>query len=130
MFQFCNLETQQHYILQEEVNISNRGLSFLVDRLCDLLNTFDEASNCSKNPLPKHKEDSGLTESKNKLFVLYYNGIIEHPNKQIRLSFRLRNNNSCVFSMKNFELRGNLFIFTENVKLNLREIHHTYKNRY
>ena len=60
----------------------------------------------------------------------YYNDIIEHPNRQIRLSFQLGNNNSCVFSVKKFELHTNQFILTEIVNLNHREFHHLYKNRY
>ena len=44
--QFCYLKTQQRYILQEEVNISKRELTCLVDNLRDYLKTFDQASKC------------------------------------------------------------------------------------
>ena len=44
LFQFCDLKTQQRYILQEEVNISKRELTCLVDNLRDFLKTFDQAS--------------------------------------------------------------------------------------
>ena len=37
LFQFCDLKTQQRYILQEEVNISKRELTCLVDNLSDFL---------------------------------------------------------------------------------------------
>ena len=37
---------------------------------------------------------------KKNLFAHYYNDIPEHPNRQVRLSFRFGNNNSCVFSLK------------------------------
>ena len=40
------------------------------------------------------------------------------------------NNNSCVFSLKKFELHGNQFILTEIVNLDHRENHHLCKNRY
>ena len=130
LFQFCDLKTQQRYILQEEVNISKRELTFLVDKLRDFLQTFDQATKCIQIPLPKPKAEIGSTKSKDNLFAHYYNDIFEHPNRQIRLSFRFRNNNSCVFSLKKFELHGNQFIPTEIVNLNHREIHHLYKNRY
>ena len=130
LFQFCDLKTQQRCMLQEEVNISKRELTCLVDNLRDFLKTFDQASRCIQIPLPKPKVEIGSTKSKDNLFVHHYNDIIEHPNRQIRLSFRFGNNNSCVFSLKNFELHGNQFILTEIVNLNHREIHHLYKNRY
>ena len=37
LFQFCDLETKQRYNLQEEVNISERELTCLVDNLRDFL---------------------------------------------------------------------------------------------
>ena len=100
LFQFCDLKAQQRYILQEEVNISKRELTCLVDILRDFLKTFDKASKCMQIPLPKPKVEIGSTKSKDNLFAHYYNEIIEHPNRQIRLSFRFGNNNSCVFSLK------------------------------
>ena len=130
LFEFCGLKTQQRYILQEEVNISKRDLTFLVDNLRDFFNTFDQASKCIHTPLPKPKIEIGSTKSKDNLFAHYYNDIIEHPNRQIRLSFRFGNNNSCVFSPKKFELRGIQFVLTKIVNLNHRETHHFYKNRY
>ena len=130
LFQVCDLKTQQRYILQEEVNISKRELTCLVDSLRDFLKNFDQASKCKQIPLPKRKIEIGSTKSKDNLFAHYCNDIIEHPNRQIRLSFRFGNNNSCVFSLKKFELHGNPYIFTEIVNLSHREIHHLYKNRY
>ena len=106
LFQFCDLKTQQGYILQEEVNISKRELTSLVDRLRDFLKTFDHASKCIQIPLPKLKVDIGSTKSKDNLFAHYYNDIIEQTNRQIRLSFRFGNNNSCLFFIKKFELYG------------------------
>ena len=112
------------------MNISRRELTSLVDNLRDFLNTFDKASKCIQIPLPKPIFEIGSKKSKNSLFAHYYNDIIKHPNRQIRLSFRFGNNNSCVFSLKKFELHGNQFILTEIVTLNHREIHHLYKDRY
>ena len=76
------------------------------------------------------KVEIGPTKSKDNLIAHHNNDIIEHPNRQIRSSFRFGNSNSCVFSLKKFELHGNQFILTEIVNLNHRENHHLYKNRY
>ena len=130
LFQFCASKTQKRYILQEEVNISKRELTCLVDNLRYFLKTFDQASKGIQIPLPKPKVEIGSTKSKDNLVVHHYNDIIEHPNRQIRLSFRFGNNNSCVFSLKRFELHGNQVILTEIGNPNHREIHHLYKNRY
>ena len=69
LFQFCDIKTQQRYILQEEVNISKRELTCLVDNLRDFLKTFDRASKCIQIPLPKPKVEIGSTKSKDNLFV-------------------------------------------------------------
>ena len=111
------------------MNISEKELTCLVDSLCDFLKTFDQASQCIQITPPKHKVEIGSKKSKDNLFAHYYNDINEHPNRQIRLSFRI-GNISCVFSIKKFDLHGNQFILTEFVNLNHREIHHLYKNRY
>ena len=93
LFQFCDLKTRQRFILQEEVNISKRELTCLFYNLSDLLKTFDQANKCIQIPLPKPKVEIGSTKSKENLFAPYYKDIIEHPNRQIRLSFRFGNNN-------------------------------------
>ena len=130
LFQFCDIKTQQRYILQEEVKTSKRELSCFVDNLSVFLKTFDQASKCIQIPLSMPNVEIGSTKSKDNLFAHYYNGIIEHPNRRIRLSYRFGNNNSRVFPLKKFELHGNQFILTEIVNLNHREIQHLYKNRY
>ena len=89
LFQFCELKAQQPYTLQEEVNISKRELTCLVDSLRDFLKNLDQASKCIQIPQPKPKVEIGSTKSKDNLFAHHYNDIIEHPNRQIRLSFRL-----------------------------------------
>ena len=99
LFEFCILKTEQRYILQEKVNISKRGLNCLVDNLRDFLKTFDPARKCIQIPLPKPKVEIGSTKPKDNLFAHYNNDILKHPKRQIRLSFRLGSNNSCVFSI-------------------------------
>ena len=130
LFKFCDLKTQQPYIFQEKVSISKGELTCLVDSLRDFLKTFDQASKCIQIPPPKLKVYIGSTKSKGNLFAHYYNDIAQYPNRKICLSFRFGNNNSCVISIKNFELHGNQFILTEIVNLNYWEIHHLYNNRY
>ena len=130
VFQFCDLNKRQRFSLQEEMTISRSELTCSVDSLRDFLKTFHHASKCIHIPLPKPKNEIGLTKSEDNLFVHYYNDIIEHPNRQIRLSFRFGNNNSCVFSIKKCELHGNQIILTEIVNTNCREIHHLYRNRF
>ena len=111
LFQFCDLKTQQRYILQEEVNISKRELTCLVDNLRHFLKTFDQASKCIQIPLLKPKVEIGSTESKDNLFAYHHNEINEHPNRQIRLSFLFGNNNFCVFSSESLNYRViNLFL--------------------
>ena len=104
-------------------------LTCLVHSLHDFLKTFDQASKCIQIPLPKPKVETGSTKSTENLFAHYYNDVIEHPNRQIRLSFRFGNSNPCVVSIKKFELHGNQFILIEIVNLNHSEIRHLYKNR-
>ena len=64
LFRFCNLKPQQRYILQEEVNISKRELTCLVNNLRDLLKTFYQASKCIQIPLPKPKVEIGSQSQK------------------------------------------------------------------
>ena len=93
------------------MNISKREVICLVDSLGDFLKSFDQASKCIQIPLPKPKVEIGSTKSKDNLFVHYYNDIMEHPNRQIRLSFRFGNNISCVFSLQNLNYAAiNLFL--------------------
>ena len=62
LFQFCDLKKHQRCIIQEEVNISKRELSCLVDNLRDFLKTFDQASKCVQIPVPKPKVEIGSTK--------------------------------------------------------------------
>ena len=71
LFQFCDSKTQQLYILQEEVNISQRELTCLADSLRDLLKFFGHASKSRKIPLPKPKVEIGSTKLKDNLFAHY-----------------------------------------------------------
>ena len=105
LFQACDLKTQQRDIFQKEVNISKRELTCLADNLRDFLKTFDQASKCIQVPLPKLRVEIGSTKSKDNLFAHHYSDIVEHPNRQIRLSFRFPFSDSCVFSIEKWTTR-------------------------
>ena len=94
----------------------------------EFLRAFDQANKTSQIPLPKPKFEIGFTKAKDELFSHCYKDIVEHLNRQIRLSFRFEKNKTCVFSIKKFEHYGDQFILTEVVNLGYREIKHLYKN--
>ena len=98
--------------------------------VCAIFSISDEASKCSQIQLPNCKNKTGSTESKHSLFAEHYKSFIEHPNREIHLSLLFGTNKYCVSSIKKSELHGNPFLLTEMVKLNCREIHHLYRNRY
>ena len=87
LFQFCDLEIQLRYVVQDVVTMTKGELSSLIDTLRDFLKTFDKASKCLQIPLPKHESEIGSTTPNDNLFCQNYNDIIEHSNRQIPLSF-------------------------------------------
>ena len=107
------------------MNVSKTELICLVDSLRDFLKTFDQASKYTENLLPKPTVETESKKPKDNLFAHYYNDIIEHPMRQIRLFFQLGNSNFCVFSIKTFELHWIQVFLTEIVNLNQREIYHS-----
>ena len=130
MFQFCDSKLQQRFILKEEVSISKKEIESLLDSLSKFLKAFDQANKVSQIPLPKTNFEIGFTKAKDELFSHCYKGLVEHLNRQIRLSFRCEKDKSYVLSIKKFEQYGDQFILTEVVKLSYREIKHLYKNRF
>ena len=130
VFQFCDSKLQQRFILKEEVSISKNEIESLLDSLGEFLKAFDQANKVSQIPLPKPKFEIGFTKAKDELFSHCYRDIVEHLNRQIRLSFRFEKDKTCVFSIKKFEQYGDQFILTEVVNLGYREIKHLYKNRF
>ena len=91
LFQSCAIKTQQRYKLQEQVNISQRELMTLVDSLRHFHKHFDKAAENLQIPFrnPKFKLD---LRSQKTISAHYYNDIVEHPKRQIRLLFRFGNN--------------------------------------
>ena len=67
--QFCDLKTQQRYILHEEVIKTKGKLSSLSDSLHIFLKKFDEACKCLQFPLSKSNFESQYTMSKGNLFT-------------------------------------------------------------
>ena len=129
-FQFCDSKLQQRFNLKEEVSISKNEIESLLDSLGEFLKAFDQANKVSQIPLPKPKFEIGFTKAKDELFSHCYKDIVEHLNRQIRISLRFEKNKICVFSIKKFEHYGDRFILTEVVNLGYREIKHLYKNRF
>ena len=130
VFQFCDSKLQQQVILKEEVSFSKKENESLLDGLGELLKAFDQANKISHFPLPHPKFEIGFTKAKDALFTHCYKVLVEHLNRQIRLSFRFEKNKNCVFSIKKFQHYGDQFILSEVFNLSFREINHLYKNRY
>ena len=130
LFHFCDLKTQQRYILQEEVKISKRELTCLVDSPRDFPKTFDHASKCIQIPLLKPKIQIGYSKSKDNLFAHFYNDFIEHPNRQIRLFIPIWKQQFLrIFHRKVWTTRQSIYS-QKIVNLNHCEFPHLYKNRY
>ena len=100
---------QQRFILKEEVIISKNEIESPLDSLGEFHKAFDQANKVSQIPLTKPKFEIGLTKAKDKLFSLCYTDIVEHKNRQIRITFRFEKNKLCVFSIKKFEHYGDQF---------------------
>ena len=129
VFHFCDSMLQQRFLLEEEVSISKEEIESSLDRSYEFLKAFDQANKVSQIPLSKPKVEIGFTKAKDELFSHFCKEIVEHLNRQIRLSFRLEKNNTCVFSIKKFEQYGDQFFLTEVDNLGYRKIKHLYRNR-
>ena len=101
VFHFCDSKLQQRFILKEEVSISKNEIESLLDSLGEFLKTFDQANKVSQIPLPKPKFEIGFTKAKDEVFSHCYKDIVEHLNRQFRLSFRFeKKQGSCLFHQK------------------------------
>ena len=128
LFQFCDSKLQQRLILKEEISLSKKEIESLLDSLGEFLKAFDQTNKVSQIPLPKPNIEIGFTKAKDELFSHCYKDIVEPLNREIRLSFRLEKNKTCVLSIKKFENYGDQFILPEVVNLGYREIKRLYKN--
>ena len=101
VFQFCYSKLQQRFILKEEVSISKQEIESLLDSLGEFLKAFDQANKVPQIPLPKPKFETVFTKAKDELFSHCYKDIVEHLNRQIRLSFRFeKKQDLCLFHQK------------------------------
>ena len=85
---FRESRLQQRFILKEAVSVSKKDFESLLNSLGAFLKTFDQANKVSQIPLTKPKFEVGFTKAKDELFSHCYKDIVEHLNKQIRLSLR------------------------------------------
>ena len=123
-FHFRDSKLQQRFILKEEVSISKKEFESLLDSSGEFLKALGQANKVSQIPLPKPKIEIGFTKARDELFSHCYKDIVEHLNRQTRLSFWFEKNKTCVFSIKKFEQYVKQFILTEVVNLVYREIKH------
>ena len=105
VFHFCDSKLQQRFILKEEVSISKKEIESLLDSLGDFLKAFDQAIKVSQIPLPKLKFEIGFTKAKDELFSHCYKDIVEHLNRQVRLTFWFEKQTRLVsFPSKSFNI--------------------------
>ena len=100
MFHFCDSNLQQRFILKEEVSFSKKEIESLLDSLGEVLKAFDKANKISQIPLPKPKSEIGFTKAKVELFSDCYKDIVEHLNRQTRLSFEFEKKDLSLFHRK------------------------------
>ena len=112
------------------MNVSKIELSSLVNSAHLFLKVFDSARKCLLIPLPKPKIEIESTKSKKISLLNTITISLNIRRDKNRLLFRFGDNNSCVFSIKKFELHGNQDILAETINLTHRETRHTNKNQY
>ena len=100
----------------------------MIDTLRDFLKNFRQSEQLFSGSITKTEIEVSSRKSKDNLFAQCFKNIIEHPNRLIRLSIRLQNNLSCIFSIQKYELHDNQFILTEIVNLNHPETSDFYNN--
>ena len=126
VFHFSHSKVQQRFILKVDVSISKNEVKSLLDSLVEYLKAFDQANKVSQ----KLKFEIGFSKAKDELFNHFEKDIAEHLNTQIRLSFRLEKNKTCVFFVEKCEHYGDQFIHRKSVNLGYRENKHLFKNRF
>ena len=71
------------------------------------------------NSITGAQSSDWIYKSKRQSFAPYYNDIIEHPVGQLRLSLRIENNNSCVFSITSLNYTAIILFFQKLFTLNV-----------
>ena len=77
-----------------------KKIESLFDSLGDFLQAFDQANKVLQILLPKPKFEVGFTQTKDELFSQCYKDIVEHLNRQFRLSFRFEKTRVVSFPSK------------------------------
>ena len=104
LFQFCKLENQQRFILEEEMSFAIKELPAILNTLRQFLKQYDKTVQFpALYLLPKSKQEIVFFLFKDELFAHYFQDTKEHCNTQIRLSFRFERNKECCFSIKKFQ---------------------------
>ena len=125
------METQQRFVLEEEVSVSLKELATILNSLRQFLKQYDKTVKFpALYPLPKPKQDICFTLFKDELFAHYFQDIKEHCNRQIRLYFRFERNKECCFSIKKLKIIGERNVLTEIINLRHCEVYSLYKNCY
>ena len=129
LFQVCNLQNQQRFLLEEKVSVSLKELAAILNTLRQFLKQYDKTVKFPASYiLPKPKQEIGFTLFKDALFAQYLRDIKEHWNRQIRLSFCFERNNGCCFSIKKYQIAGEQNVLSENINLRHCEVQSHYKN--
>ena len=131
LFQFCDLKTQQRYILQEEVNISQKR-THLFGRQSARFSQKLLIKLASAYRFPYRSPKLRLDLQSQKTISLHITITISLNIQIDKFVYHsdLETTILAYFPLKKFEIHGNQFILTEIVNLNHREYHHLYKNRY
>ena len=130
LIRFCDLKTQQRYILQQDVNISKRELTSLVDSLRDSLKVFDHTSKCIQIPLPKPKADMDLKSQKTISLLITVTISLDIQIDTFVYRSELETTVFAYCPSKSLHYLAVSFFLLEIVNLSIREILHLYKNRY
>ena len=118
IFQFCNLKNQQRFILEDEVSVSLKELSAILNILRQFSKQYDKAVKFpALYTLPKPNREIGFTLIKDELFAQKFQDIKEHSNRQICFSFRFERNKECYFSIKKFQIFGEQNVPTKIINL-------------
>ena len=90
MFHFCDPKLQKRFVLKEEVSIFKKQIEFLIHNLGKFFEAFDQTNKVSQIPIPQLKFETAFTKAKDELFSHCYQDLVEHLNRQFRLSFRFQ----------------------------------------
>ena len=104
VFHFCDSKLQQRFTLTEEVSNFEKEIEYLLDNFGEFLKAFDQANKVTQIPFSKPNFEIGFTKAKDELFSHCYKDIVEHLNKQFRLSFRFEKKRLASFPSKSLNI--------------------------